>query len=109
MVLPPFNSTRSNCSAIWEFCPGWLGWTAITWPTSFDPLGISVPSGVFTDVLVWTTTLSPFFAVFESSFCISSPLTGLIGAVGAAGLADELYGGAGAVLEGLCCAAGLSC
>src|ERR1700733_12098171 len=109
MVLPLFNSTRSNCSATVEFWPGWLGWTAITWPISFDPLGISIPSGVFTAVLVWTITLSPFLAVFESSFCISSPLTGLICTVGAAGLADELYWGAGAVLEGLCCAAGLSC
>jgi hypothetical protein len=45
MVLPPFNSTRSNCSAIWEFWPNWLGWTAITWPTSFDPLGMSVSPG----------------------------------------------------------------
>ena len=67
-------------------------------------------AAVFADVLVWTTTLSPFLAVFESSFCISSPLTGLICAVGAAGLADdELFGGGGDVLEGLCCAAGLSC
>src|ERR1700757_757734 len=102
MVLPPFNSTRSNCSASWEFWPGWLGWTAITWPTSFDPLGISVPSGVFIDVLVWTTTLSPFLAVFESSLFTSSPLTGLIVAVGASGLMDEPFGGAAAGLEGLC-------
>jgi hypothetical protein len=25
MVLPPFNSTWSNTSAIWEFWPAWLG------------------------------------------------------------------------------------
>src|ERR1700722_11616475 len=102
MVLPPFNSTRSNCRANCEFWPGWLGAAAITWPTSFDPLGISVPSGVFTDVLVWTTTLSPFLAVFESSLFTSSPLTELIGAVGTSGLMDELLGGAASVLAGLC-------
>jgi hypothetical protein len=31
---------------------GILGFAASTWPTSFDPLGISVPSAVFADVLV---------------------------------------------------------
>src|ERR1700677_1518608 len=103
MVLPPFNSTWSNTSAIWEFWPAWLGCAASTWPTSFEPLGITVPSGVFTGVLVWTTTLSPVLAVFESSLFTSSPLTGLICAVDACGLADALFGGAGSAFEGVCC------
>ena len=58
---------------------------------------------VFTEVLVWTTTLSPFLAVFESSLLTSSPLTGLNATAGAAGL----FGEAGSVLEGLCWAAGV--
>ena len=95
MAFPPFNSTRSNTSAIWEFWPDWLGRTAITCPTTFDPLGISVPSGVLIPLLVCTTTASPLLAVFESSLFTSSPFTGLICTVAAATVAAalELVGG----------------
>src|SRR5216684_9067149 len=98
----------SNWSATWEFSPAPLGFAASTWPTSFDPLGISVPSAVFTDALVWTTTLSPVLAVFESSLLTSSPLTGLISTADASGLAAGLFGGAGSVAGGFCWVAGLS-
>src|SRR5260370_41793081 len=103
----------SNWSATWEFSPAPLGFAPSTWSTSFDPLGISVPSAVFTDVLVWTTPLSPVLAVFESSLLTSSPLTGLIctadvsGAADASGLAAGLFGGAGSVPGAFCCVAGL--
>src|SRR5260370_24026239 len=103
---PPFNSKWSNWSATWEFSPAPLGCAPITWPTSFDPLGISVPSAVFTDALVWTTTLSPVLAVFESSLLTSSPLTGLISTAGASGLAAGLFGGADSV-PGFCWVVGL--
>src|SRR5437879_7057378 len=96
----------SNWSATWELSPAPLGCTPITWPTSFDPLGISVPSAVFTDDLVCTTTLSPVLAVFESSLLTSSPLTGLISTAGASGLAAGLFGEAGSVPAGVCWAAG---
>src|ERR1700733_14671253 len=79
----------------------------MTWPTSFDPFGISVPSEVFTDALVWTTTLSPVLAVFESSLLTSSPLTGLISMAGVSGLAVELSGEADPVPGGFCWVAGV--
>src|SRR5258708_22213814 len=95
----------SNWSATWEFSPAALGLAASTWPTSFDPLGISVPSGVFADALVCTTTLSPVLAVFESSLLTSSPLIGLISITGASGLAAGLF--CGSAPGGFCRVAGL--
>jgi hypothetical protein len=65
-------------------------------------LGISVPSVVLADALVCTTTLSPVFAVFESSLLTSSPLTGLICTAGAAGFADWLFDGADSAPGELC-------
>src|SRR5258708_21034480 len=97
----------SNWSATWEFSPAPLGFAPSTWPTSFDPLGIRVPSAVVTDALVWTTTLAPVLAVFESSLLTSSPLTGLISTAGVSGLAAELFGEAGSAPGGLCWVAGL--
>src|ERR1700733_1865260 len=79
----------------------------MTWPTSFDPLGISVPSAVFIDALVWTTTLSPVLAVFESSLLTSSPVTGLISIAGASWLAAELFGEADSVPGEFCWVAGV--
>src|ERR1700733_14494931 len=78
----------------------------MTWPTSFDPFGVSVPSAVFTDALVWTTTLSPVLAVFESSLLTSSAVTGLSSMMGASGLAVGLFGEAVSV-PGFCWAAGV--
>lgn len=92
-LWPPFSSRWSNWSTTWEFSPAPLARTPSTRPISFDPLGISIPSAVFADDLVCTTTLSPGLAVFESSLLTSSPLTGLISAEGAAGLAAWLPGG----------------
>jgi hypothetical protein len=64
-------------------------------------LGISVPSAVFADDLVWTTTLSPVLAVFESSLLTSSPLIRLIFTVDA-GFAVALLGVAASAPEGFC-------
>jgi hypothetical protein len=109
MLWPPFNSTWSNRRATWEFAPAALGCTAMMCPMSFDPLGISVPLAVFTEDVVWTTTLSPVLAVFESSLLTSSTVTGRKSTAAAgSGVAAGLLGGACAVDGGFCWAAGLS-
>lgn len=109
MLWPPFISTWSNRRATWEFVPDALGCAAMTCPMSFDPLGISVPLAVLTEDVVWTTTLSPVLAVFESSLLTSSTVTGRKSTAAAGcGVAAGLLGGACAVDGGFCWAAELS-